>query len=64
MTPIFGKGVVFDVSPERRKEMLHNSALRGEQMKGHASTIEGEAKKMIADWGTRARSSCSTSSPS
>src|ERR1700682_172263 len=28
MTPIFGEGVVFDASPERRKEMLHNSALR------------------------------------
>ena len=51
MTPIFGKGVVFDASPERRKEMLHNSALRGEHMKGHAVTIEGEVKKMIADWG-------------
>ncbi|MDT5211288.1 MAG: sterol 14alpha-demethylase, partial [Mycobacterium sp.] len=51
MTPIFGEGVVFDASPERRKEMLHNSALRGEQMKGHAATIEGEVKKMIADWG-------------
>ena len=32
MTPIFGKGVVFDASPERRKEMLHNSALRGDHM--------------------------------
>ncbi len=51
MMPIFGKGVVFDASPERRKEMLHNSALRGEQMKGHAATIEGEVKKMIKDWG-------------
>ena len=51
MTPIFGKGVVFDASPERRKEMLHNSALRGEQMKGHAATIEDEVKKIIADWG-------------
>ena len=51
MTPIFGQGVVFDASPERRKEMLHNSALRGEQMKGHAATIEGEVKKIIADWG-------------
>src|SRR3977135_1878638 len=51
MAPIFGKGVVFDASPERRKEMLHNSALRGEQMKGHAATIEGEVKKMVADWG-------------
>src|SRR3954471_2665507 len=25
MTPIFGKGVVFDASPERRQEMLRNS---------------------------------------
>ncbi len=51
MTPIFGKGVVFDADPERRKEMLHNSALRGEQMKGHAATIENEVLKMIAGWG-------------
>src|SRR6201995_1492751 len=54
MAPIFGKGVVFDASPERRKEMLHNSALRGEQMKGHAATIEGEVKRMVADWGAEA----------
>jgi sterol 14alpha-demethylase len=51
MTPIFGKGVVFDASPERRREMLHNSALRGEQMKGHASTIEHEVHRMIENWG-------------
>jgi sterol 14alpha-demethylase len=51
MTPIFGKGVVFDADPERRKEMLHNSALRGEQMKGHAATIENEVQRMIAEWG-------------
>ena len=51
MTPIFGKGVVFDADPERRREMLHNAALRGEQMKGHAATIEGEVRRMIADWG-------------
>ena len=51
MTPIFGEGVVFDTSPERRKEMLHNSALRGDMMKGHAATIEAEVRRMIADWG-------------
>jgi sterol 14-demethylase len=51
MTPIFGKGVVFDASPERRKEMLHNAALRGEQMKGHATTIEREVRRITADWG-------------
>jgi sterol 14alpha-demethylase len=51
MTPIFGKGVVFDATPERRKEMLHNSALRGDHMKGHAARIEKEVRRMIADWG-------------
>ncbi|MES3639188.1 cytochrome P450 [Mycobacterium intracellulare] len=53
MTPIFGRGVVFDTDPERRKEMLHNAALRGEQMKGHAGTIENEVRWMIADWGNQ-----------
>jgi sterol 14-demethylase len=51
MTPIFGKGVNFDASPERRKEMLHNAALRGEQMKGHAITIENEVRRITANWG-------------
>jgi sterol 14-demethylase len=51
MTPIFGKGVVFDASPERRKEMLHNSALRGDHMKSHATTIEREVRRMIENWG-------------
>ena len=51
MTPIFGQGVVFDASPERRQEMLRNQALRGEQMKGHAATIEHEVRRMVADWG-------------
>jgi sterol 14-demethylase len=51
MTPIFGKGVVFDASPERRKEMLHNSALRGDHMKSHARTIEREVRRMTEHWG-------------
>lgn len=51
MTPIFGQGVVFDASPERRSEMLHNQALRGEQMKGHAQTIQREIDRMVAGWG-------------
>lgn len=51
MTPIFGEGVVFDADPERRAEMLHNTALRGEHMKGHATTIEAEVRKMIEGWG-------------
>ena len=51
MTPIFGQGVVFDASPERRKEMLHNSALRGDHMRSHARTIEREVRRMIENWG-------------
>lgn len=51
MTPIFGKGVVFDASPERRQEMLRNQALRGDMMRGHAQTIESEIRRMVAGWG-------------
>lgn len=64
MTPIFGKGVVFDATPEERQQMLKNQALRGDMMRGHAQTIEAEIRRMVAGWGTPARSTCSISSPS
>lgn len=51
MTPIFGKGVVFDASPEERQQMLKNQALRGDMMRGHAQTIEAEIRRMVAEWG-------------
>jgi sterol 14-demethylase len=51
MTPIFGKGVNFDTSPERRQEMLRSQSLRGEMMRGHATTIEAEVNGMVASWG-------------
>ncbi|MGN0064370.1 MAG: cytochrome P450 [Nocardioides sp.] len=51
MTPIFGKGVVFDASPEERQQMLKNQALRGDMMRGHAQTIEAEIRRMVAGWG-------------
>ena len=50
MTPIFGKGVVFDAPPERRREMLHNQALRDKFMRGHAATISREVEQMVAGW--------------
>jgi sterol 14-demethylase len=50
MTPIFGKGVVFDAPPERRAEMLKNQSLRGPQMKGHAEVIAAEVERMVAGW--------------
>ena len=51
MTPIFGEGVVFDAPPERRREMLHNQALRDKFMRGHASTIAEEVEAMVGAWG-------------
>ncbi|MFE3794049.1 cytochrome P450 [Nocardia tengchongensis] len=51
MKPIFGEGVVFDASPERRREMLHNQALRAEHMRGHAETIAHEVDQMLSHWG-------------
>ncbi|HVS69177.1 MAG TPA: cytochrome P450 [Mycobacteriales bacterium] len=50
MTPIFGKGVVFDAPPERRAEMLKNQSLRGPQMRGHAEVIAAEVQRMVAGW--------------
>ncbi len=47
MTPIFGEGVVFDAPPERRREMLHNQALRDKFMRGHAATIADEVEAMV-----------------
>jgi sterol 14alpha-demethylase len=52
MTPIFGAGVVFDASPERRRDALHNQALRGDMMRGHAQTIADEVGRMVSGWDT------------
>ena len=57
MTPIFGKGVVFDASPEERQQMLKNQALRGDMMRGHATTIEAEIRRMVAGWGANGEES-------
>jgi sterol 14-demethylase len=50
MTPIFGKGVVFDAPPERRAEMLHNQSLKDRYMRGHAQKIATEVTDMVARW--------------
>jgi sterol 14alpha-demethylase len=50
MTPVFGEGIVFDASPERRREMMHNQALRDKFMRGHAETISEQVEGMIAAW--------------
>jgi sterol 14-demethylase len=51
MTPIFGRGVVFDATPEQRRQALRNQSLRAEFMKGHAETIAAEVRRMMEGLG-------------
>src|SRR5262245_28432737 len=53
MKPIFGPGVVFDATPEQRKQALRNQSLRDKLMRGHAEVIAAETERMIAGWGER-----------
>jgi sterol 14-demethylase len=51
MKPIFGEGVVFDASPEQRKQAMRNQSLRDKFMRGHAEKIAAEVERMTAGWG-------------
>ena len=51
MTPIFGRGVLFDATPEQRKQGLRNQSLRDSFMRGHAEVIAAETQRMMAKLG-------------
>jgi len=53
MTPIFGKGVVFDAPPHIKDQQLKMlmPVLRDKPMRGYAQVIVGEVEQMIANWG-------------
>lgn len=51
MKPIFGEGVVFDASPEQRKQAMRNQSLRDSFMRGHAEKIAAEVERATKDWG-------------
>jgi len=53
MAPIFGPGVVFDATPEQRKQAMRNASLRDNMMRGHADGIAKEVRRMLASWGER-----------
>lgn len=53
MTPIFGQGVVFDGTPEQRKQALRNQSLTAKFMKGHAEAISTEVRRMMHGLGDR-----------
>jgi putative heme-binding domain-containing protein len=48
MTPIFGRGVVFDATPEQRKQALRNRSLRDRSMREHAELIAKKAERKSA----------------
>ena len=51
MTPIFGRGVVFDAGPEQRRQAMKNQSLRDKMMRGHAEVIAAETERMMAGLG-------------
>lgn len=53
MTPIFGKGVVFDAPQERKNEQLRMlmPSLRVDAMRNHSYKVVQEVEAIIADWG-------------
>lgn len=53
MTPIFGKGVVFDAPPHIKDQQLKMlmPVLRDKPMRGYAQVIVREVEQMIAGWG-------------
>ena len=51
MKPIFGEGVVFDATPEQRKQAMRNQSLRDSFMRGHAERIAAEVERLTAGWG-------------
>jgi sterol 14-demethylase len=51
MKPVFGPGVVFDATPEQRKQAMRNQSLRDQFMRGHAELIASEVLRMTERWG-------------
>ena len=51
MTPIFGEGVVFDASPEQRRQAMKNQSLKAPMMRHHAEGIASETRRMMTRLG-------------
>jgi sterol 14-demethylase len=53
MTPVFGKGVVYDAEPKRRTQQYQNMAqgLRTERLKAYVPKIEMETVEFLKKWG-------------
>ena len=51
MRPIFGEGVVYDVPPEKRREMIRSPALRDKNLRSSAQIIASETERMCETLG-------------
>ena len=51
MRPIFGPGVVYDVPPEKRRDMIRTPALRDKNLRASAEIIAAETERMCATLG-------------
>jgi len=51
MRPIFGPGVVYDVPPEKRRDMIRTPALRDKNLRASAEIIAEETERMCATLG-------------
>jgi sterol 14-demethylase len=55
MTPVFGKDIVYDASPERMGEQLGmlRPALQDKRMRTYGEIIAKETRQAVAEWGER-----------
>lgn len=53
MTPVFGKGVVYDAEPKKRIQQLQVAALglRSQRLKAYVPKIEMETRQYLKQWG-------------
>ncbi|HJQ42700.1 MAG TPA: cytochrome P450 [Jatrophihabitantaceae bacterium] len=57
MTPIFGEGLLYDATPQRKDEQLAMLVppLRGDAMRDHAPKISREVRHLTSAWGASGR---------
>ena len=53
MTPVFGKGIVYDAEPKRRTQQYQSMAqgLRGNRLRAYIPKIEKETLEYLSKWG-------------
>lgn len=55
MTPVFGKGIVYDAEPKKRQQQMQamSQALKSKSLKSYVPKIEKETKEYFKRWGEK-----------